>query len=92
MLFDSTPLLARINCHASRRYEHEQQRAHNHGDGRAGTGDGYIFITAGPQRAIDKLEKWSAQFGAECVQGDEGFERLARPLMAIRDQDPSRGN
>lgn len=45
-------------------------------------GDGYIFATADAQRAIEQLEEWSAKFGAERVKGNEGFERLARPLMA----------
>lgn len=44
-------------------------------------GDGYIFATADAQRAIEQLEEWSAQFGAERVKGNEGFEKLARPLM-----------
>lgn len=45
-------------------------------------GDGYVFATADPQRAIDQLEEWSAKFGADRVQCNEGFEKLARPLMA----------
>jgi len=55
-------------------------------------GDGYIFTTADAQRAIKQLEEWSAEYGAAYVKGNEGFEKFARPLMAIRDQDPARGN
>jgi len=52
-----------------------------------GNGDGYIFATADAQRAIGQLEEWSAKFGAERVQGNEGFDRLARPLMTLRVED-----
>lgn len=43
--------------------------------------DGYVFCTAAPHRAIEQLNEWSAKFGAERVKGNEGFEKLARPLM-----------
>lgn len=55
-------------------------------------GDGYIFATADAQRAIEQLEEWSAKFGVECVKGNEGFDALARPLMELRDADPSGAN
>ena len=48
-------------------------------------GDGYIFITGDAQRAIEQFEEWIAKFGADRVQGNEGFEQLARPLMARGD-------
>lgn len=53
-------------------------------------GDGYIFVTGDAQRAIEQFEEWAAKFGADRVQGNEGFEKLARPLMMLRDQDPPR--
>lgn len=53
-------------------------------------GDGYVFATADPQRAIEQLEEWSAKFGAEHVKANEGFDRLARPLMAMRDTNGSK--
>jgi|GEM_PF-7101987 len=43
-------------------------------------GDGYVFATADPERAIEQLEEWSAKFGAERVKGNEAYELLARPL------------
>lgn len=52
-------------------------------------GDGYILATADAQRAIEHLKEWSTKFGAERVNGNEGFDRLARPLMAMRDPGPS---
>ena len=55
-------------------------------------GDGYIFVTGDAQRAIEQFEEWTAKFGADRVQGNEGFERLARPMMAIRDQDSTLSN
>lgn len=48
-------------------------------------GDGYLFITGDAQRAIEQLEEWTAKFGADRVQGNEAFDRLARPLMSIGD-------
>ena len=57
-----------------------------------GNGDGYIFATTDAQREIERLEKWSAPYRCRVRESNEAFERLARPLMAIRDQDPSRGN
>lgn len=48
-------------------------------------GDGYVFATADAQRAIERLEEWSAKFGADRVKANEGFDRLARPLMDMRD-------
>lgn len=48
-----------------------------------GNGDGCIFATADAQRAIEQMEEWSARFGAERVQGNEGFDQLARPLMGL---------
>jgi hypothetical protein len=53
-------------------------------------GDGYLFITGDAQRAIEQFEEWTAKFGADRVQGNEGFEKLARPLMILRNQDPPR--
>jgi hypothetical protein len=44
-------------------------------------GDGYVFATADPRRAIDQLKEWSARFGADRVRCNEGFEELARPFM-----------
>ena len=52
-------------------------------------GDGYVFATADAQRAIEQLEEWSARFGADRVKANEGFDRLARPLMAMRDANGS---
>lgn len=52
-------------------------------------GDGYVFVTGDAQRAIEQFEEWSGRFGADRVQGNEGFEQLARPLMAIGDQTPT---
>jgi len=54
-------------------------------------GDGYIFITGDAQRAIEQFDEWIAKFGADRVQGNEGVERLARPLMALgeRGEQPS---
>lgn len=54
-------------------------------------GDGYVFITGDAQRAIEQFEEWSGRFGADRVQGNEGFDRLARPLMALgeRGEPPS---
>ena len=49
-------------------------------------GDGYIFISGDAQRAIEQFEEWIAKFGADRVQGNEGVERLARPLMALRER------
>lgn len=46
-------------------------------------GDGYIFVTGDAQRAIEQFEEWTAKFGDDRVQGNEGFERLARPLMSM---------
>ena len=46
-------------------------------------GDGHIFVTGDAQRAIEQFEEWTAKFGADRVQGNEGFERLARPLMSM---------
>lgn len=48
-------------------------------------GDGYLFITGDAQRAIEQFEEWTAKFGADRVQGNEGFDRLARPQMSIGD-------
>lgn len=48
-------------------------------------GDGYLFITGDVQRAIEQFEEWTARFGTDRVQGNEGFDRLARPLMSIGD-------
>lgn len=39
-------------------------------------GDGYVFSTAEPARALEQYKQWSARFGAEHVRGNEGFERL----------------
>ena len=58
----------------------------------AANGDGYMFATADPQRAIEQLLEWSAKFGAERVRGNEGFNELARPLMAMPDRDPTQSN
>ena len=52
-------------------------------------GDGYVFATTDAQRAIEQLEEWSAKFGADRVKANEGFDRLARPLMAMRDANGS---
>lgn len=49
-------------------------------------GDGYIFVTGDAQRAIEQFEEWTARFGADRVQGNEGFEQLARPLMPLRER------
>ena len=49
-------------------------------------GDGYIFVTADAQRAIEQFEEWIGKFGADRVQGNEGFEQLARPLMPLRER------
>ena len=54
-------------------------------------GDGYIFVTGDAPRAIEQFEEWAAKFGADRVQGNEGFERMARPLMSIGDA-PARSN
>ena len=54
-------------------------------------GDGYIFVTADAQRAIEQFKEWTAKFSADRVQGNEGFDRLARPLMSIGDA-PARPN
>ena len=53
-------------------------------------GDGYVFATADAQRAIEQLEEWTAKFGAERVKANEGFDRLARPLMVMRDSGGTR--
>lgn len=43
-------------------------------------GDGYVFCTADPQRAIDQLKEWSARFGADRVRCNQGFdEATIRP-------------
>ena len=44
-------------------------------------GDGYVFATTDPRRAIEQFKEWSTKFGAENVRCNEGFERLARRLI-----------
>lgn len=51
-------------------------------------GDGFVFCTADPYRAIEQLNEWAAKFGADRVRGNEGFEELARPLMNAQDSQP----
>lgn len=55
-------------------------------------GDGYVFGTSDAQRAIDQFEQWCAEFGAERVRANEGFDRHARPLMELRDAGPAGAN
>lgn len=54
-------------------------------------GDGYIFVTGDAQRAIEQFEEWTAKFGDDRVQGNEGFDRLARALVSVCDS-PARAN
>lgn len=50
-------------------------------------GDGYVFSTADPARALEQFEEWSPRFGRDQVHGNEGFERLVGGRLSPRGQN-----